>query len=37
VTALDYYGPSFEAMSDAIAPFVKWYPLLRDCRGVQIA
>jgi hypothetical protein len=36
-TALYHYGPSYQAMADAIAPFVAEYPLLMGCRIVQIA
>ena len=36
-TAFYCYGPSYQAMADAIAPFVAEYPLLQGCRIVQIA
>jgi len=36
-TALYCYGPSYQAMADAIAPLIERYPLLQNCRVVQIA
>ncbi|MDB5201707.1 MAG: hypothetical protein JWQ27_1116 [Ferruginibacter sp.] len=36
-TALYFYGESFEAMNNAIAEFVKSYPLCKNARIVQIA